>query len=354
MEQDMSENNRMRTGRITQTVWRRSVGKRIRTGHDRSMFEPSPWEMCSGFKTGTDNGYVWADAHVSGNDGRTGYYAVYHAAGELAARGVRPQGAAIQVLFEPGCTEDELQEIADGAQSACRELGIQITAFQGEVTASVREKVVFASAAGKLSADSSVHGKGGQNRGYGNLRLQGKKHREIVQCGYAGLEGTLRILGETREKLEQRFVSAFLDRTETMTDQLVRTDQLLKICECDGTAQVRHMGSGGILAALWELADTVQTGFEIDMSHITLKQETVEICEFYRLNPYLMTSAGSYLILTEEAEAVIHALEETGARTVRLGTVTDGNARIIRNGEDVRYLDRPATDELERWKTERP
>ena len=50
------------------------------------------------------------------------------------------------------------------------------------------------------------------------------------------------------------------------------------------------------------------------MPQIALKQETVEICEFYRLNPYLMTSAGSYLVLTDEGEEVIRALEEAGSR----------------------------------------
>ena len=115
---------------------------------------------------------------------------------------------------------------------------------------------------------------------------------------------------------------------------------------------MRQIGSGGILASLWELAETVRTGFEIEMPQINLKQETVEICEFYRLNPYLMTSAGSYLILTSQAESVIRALEEAGAPAVRLGEARDQNARVIRNGEEIRYLDRPAPDELERWRTE--
>ena len=38
------------------------------------------------------------------------------------------------------------------------------------------------------------------------------------------------------------------------------------------------------------------------MSEISMKQETVEICEFYRLNPYQMASSGSYLIVTEDAQ----------------------------------------------------
>ena len=116
---------------------------------------------------------------------------------------------------------------------------------------------------------------------------------------------------------------------------------------------LRQIGSGGILAALWELSETAHTGFEIDMPQIALKQETVEICEFYRLNPYLMTSAGSYLILTSEAEAVVRVLEDAGVSAVRLGAARDQSARVIRNGEEIRYLDRPAPDELERWRAER-
>ena len=116
---------------------------------------------------------------------------------------------------------------------------------------------------------------------------------------------------------------------------------------------MRQIGSGGILAALWELFEQEQTGFEIDMHRIALKQETVEICEFFRLNPYQMTSAGSFLILTERADEVLAVLEDAGAHAVRLGTAGKQNARVIRNGEETRYLDRPAPDELLRWQTER-
>ena len=90
-------------------------------------------------------------------------------------------------------------------------------------------------------------------------------------------------------------------------------------------------------------------GFEIAMGSISLKQETVEICEYYRLNPYQLTSAGSYLILTDEADQVIEVLEKAGARAVRLGVAKAQNARVITSKEEIRYLDRPAPDELARW-----
>ena len=176
---------------------------------------------------------------------------------------------------------------------------------------------------------------------------------ELLMCGYAGLEGTLRILSESRADLSTRFTDTFLDEAERLEDELVTPEQVLRVFDADGNAAVRQIGSGGILAALWELCEQEQAGFEIDMHHIALKQETVEICEFYRLNPYQMTSAGSFLILTEHADEVLAVLENAGAHAVRLGTAGKQNARVIRNGEEIRYLDRPAPDELLRWQTER-
>ena len=54
---------------------------------------------------------------------------------------------------------------------------------------------------------------------------------------------------------------------------------------------MQQIGSGGILAALWDLTEASGTGMKVDMAEFSIRQETVELCEFYRLNPYLLTSA---------------------------------------------------------------
>ena len=88
---------------------------------------------------------------------------------------------------------------------------------------------------------------------------------------------------------------------------------------------------------------------EIDLKKILIRQETVEVCEYYQLNPYQMTSAGCILFLTDHAEKLIEILEESGARAERLGVTTAGNARVITSGEEQRYLERPAPDEWMRF-----
>lgn len=361
----------MKYGKLTQTAWQRSVRRQLHIEEQNLLLPPSPFETCSGIAYG-EQCFLWADAHVSGTNPQTGYYAVLHAAGELAAKGVFPKGISVRVLFPPQAREEDLKAVTAEIVSACDRLGITVNSFQGETASSVVAMTVFVTAVGeavtrrlipaekrdvKSASDAALH-----PETYG---LEGGG-AEILLCGYAGLEGTLRILAEAENELETRFVSAFLTETKVLVKDLVSPAQILSLLksitpgaedtfkpELPRVTAIRQITGGGILAALWELSESLGTGFEIDMPAVLLKQETVEICEFYRLNPYQMTSAGSFLIVTEDAQVVMDILEQAGARAVRLGVTKAQNARVITSGEEVRYLDRPAPDELAVWMADR-
>lgn len=92
---------------------------------------------------------------------------------------------------------------------------------------------------------------------------------------------------------------------------------------------------------------------EIEFSDILICQETVEFCEYYQLNPYQMTSAGSLLITTDKSTELLAFFKQVGIRARRLGVITDDNVRIITSGTEKRYLDRPAPDEWLRWQSGR-
>ena len=47
---------------------------------------------------------------------------------------------------------------------------------------------------------------------------------------------------------------------------------------------------------------------------------------------------------TKDGAALVSALEEAGIPAVIVGRTTGGNDRIIRNEDEVRYLDRPHVD----------
>ena len=160
----------------------------------------------------------------------------------------------------------------------------------------------------------------------------------------------MRLVEEAEADLRTRFTPSFIEKTKRCKESLILPEQILQLPE---EAKSRQCGDGGVLCGLWELAEAEKIGFEIDFSKLALKQETVEICEFFQLNPYLLTSAGSYLVLTEHGEETLESLKNAGVPAVRIGFVKEQNARTLVNGEETRYLDRPAPDELSRWRKER-
>ncbi|MFR9147356.1 MAG: AIR synthase-related protein [Mediterraneibacter sp.] len=268
------------------------------------------------------------------------------AAGNLAARGVTPQGVSLRILFPEETEEEMLAAAARGAQEVCGRMGTELTCLQGEVNPAVRRMVVLADAAG--AADS------------GEFTGIMRPGQEILLCGYTGLEGMLHILDEAEEELAERFVPLFLGQARALQSDLVMPEQILAGCRAEASgggrliSAARQIGSGGILAALWEMAEISGTGLEVSMEAMALKQETVEICEYFQINPYQMTSAGSYLIATEHAEELMGVLEKAGARAGRLGIARAQNARVITSGDETRYLDRPAPDSLMCWQQDRP
>lgn len=105
---------------------------------------------------------------------------------------------------------------------------------------------------------------------------------------------------------------------------------------------------GGVFGALWELAESSGVGLEIDLKRIPIRQETVEICEFFGLNPYQLISSGSLLMVSDDGFGLVRSLEERQIPAAVIGRVCDGNDRIVINGEERRFLEPPKADELYR------
>lgn len=103
---------------------------------------------------------------------------------------------------------------------------------------------------------------------------------------------------------------------------------------------------GGIFGALWEIGAASKAGMEVDLQKIMLKQETVEICEFFDINPYMLISGGCMLMVTDHGNMLADRLNEAGIPASVIGRIKEGNDKIILNGEERRFLEPPRADEL--------
>ena len=304
---------------------------------------------------------VWSQASLWGTSVRLGYYAAVKASVDLALKGEKPCGLSATFTLPPDTEEVVLAEMTAELLRGAERVGVPVLSVQGEVSpfvtgCGVVVTAVSAScaAAGKhKSADEAVCDRrpalDASCTTVGKRRIQAGD--EILLCGYTGLEGTLRLVDEAGQELSSRFVPSFLQQARELDSLLVTPEPILRVSSLISTGI--QIGSGGILGALWELAELCSIGLEADMRQMTLRQETVEICEFCHMNPYQLTSAGSCLLVTKEPARVIAVLEKEGVRASRLGTVTGQKARTVTSGEETRYLDRPAADELVRWQQER-
>ena len=55
-------------------------------------------------------------------------------------------------------------------------------------------------------------------------------------------------------------------------------------------------GEGGVYSAVWELAENAGLGARIQLKKVPLKQETVEICDYFNISPYQLLSVGAVLL----------------------------------------------------------
>ena len=331
----------MKIGNLSQTVWKRDIKKKMQTRRKEVLFPITMEEKTSALVCGGkahSEAFVWADASVSGTTEKLGQYAILRAANDVAAKGAEPIGVSVQILSPAKEKEEKIVHMAAAMEAMCEKLNLQITCMRAEGSPSVLQNIVCVTVAGFL--DAAVPAK------------DARPGREILLCGYAGLEGTLLIAQEAEEELGRRFTPSFLRQTKEKEKWLC-TPSAIQGVFAHGAKTARQIGSGGILAALWELGECFNMGMEIEFSDILICQETVEICEYYQLNPYQMTSAGSLLITTDKSTELLAFFKQVGIRARRLGVITDANVRIITSGTEKRYLDRPAPDEWLRWQSDR-
>ena len=75
------------------------------------------------------------------------------------------------------------------------------------------------------------------------------------------------------------------------------------------------------------------------------KKKKAEVCEFFDLNPYKLTSSGCMLIVTPRGRDLVQALCEAGIPAAIIGKTTKDQSRIIiREGEEG-FLEPPKSDE---------
>ena len=153
---------------------------------------------------------------------------------------------------------------------------------------------------------------------------------EIVMVGQAGLMGADIILKEKREELHTRFPDFYLDMASVKEDAYSIADAARKIADSGMDICYMHDGSsGGVYGALWQIGVWMDKGFEVQHVDIPIRQETIEICEFFNINPYLLDATGCLFAVVEDGKMLVEYLAEQEMEAAVIGVVTEKKEKLI-------------------------
>ncbi len=325
----------MRPGKLSDSILKRTVLKQIKNKRSEVVSGAGIGEDCAIFACEGAHIASCVEEYVVADD-RAMWRAIYKCANNLVTSGAEPFAVMLGIILPPNAREEKLKRMMEAAAQAAKELNMQIAGGHTTVSPYVTQKLAVITAYGKVQTGSHLTTKGV------------KPGQDIVMTKWIGLEGTAILAQKKREELLTRY-------PEYLVDEAAGFDKYLSIIPEAAVAsklnncRMHDASEGGILATLWELAESSGVGLTVDMKKLPIRQETVEVCEFCDVNPYELLSGGCLVITTDEGDLLVENLHEQEIAAVIVGKITDSNDRIIMNGEEKRYLDKPQADEIHRF-----
>lgn len=257
----------------------------------------------------------------------------------------KPAGASITMLLPKIVKQSEIKAYMDRFVKLSEQYGIQITGGESKVISGL-DKPEFI-----------VHFIGEKVSFYPDKKKI-TEGNDIVFIGYAGTLGTNMIICDNHEKLLKRFDGMYVENALFNSDDFSAFEVINELINCGNTKDnsiyyIHDVSFGGIYSALWQLGKWSGRGFMIDNKKISLRQETIELCEFFDINPYLIDGTGGLLIICNNGYKIVEQLDKKKKTASVIGQITTGKACLVKvSDDDIRTLSPVAGDDVLKIKTE--
>lgn len=323
----------MKIGKVPENILKRSILKQIHTKREEVLLGANVGEDCAAVKLAEDEIFVISTDPITGTATDIGNLAIHITMNDLASSGAEPIGVMLTILLPVETKETDLKKIMEQMETACAQVKVQIMGGHTEVTRAVNQPLINVCGVGKVKRGKLISTAGAQAKD------------DILVSKWIGLEGTSIIAKEKEQELLLRYPGELIKEAQKF-DRYLSVLPEATIAVKSGVSAMHDVTEGGIFGALWELAESSGVGLEIDLKKIPVKQETIEICEYFNINPYELISSGCMLMASSDGNLLVRELEKVGIHAVVIGKALKGKDRILLNEEEKRFLEPPKTDEL--------
>lgn len=319
----------MLTGRVKDSIWQRSVGKKINKKRTNFFLE---------VQNGSDT-VVWTEDSINIPDvvlkkklEEFVRVQLCSLIGSLYPHRAIPFGLSVQILLPEDTQEQAIRFLMDCLCAEADRIGLQIQGVQVECSPAVIQALLAVTVLGKRQDDEKESCK----------FIAGK---ELVFAGSAGAEGALLLAQAGYKTLSGRFSERYIRKLQELYQKWVLGLDLDIMCQTawnmEKNAGIHLVGRSGLFGALWDMSSYYNTGFSAELPRFPIWQETVEVCELFDVNPYKIPSGGCLLIAAEHGQAMVDALMRQGILASTVGMLEEHMEKRICMGEQQQFLSMP-------------
>ena len=353
----------MRIGKVKESILKRSVLRQLHnhseqgspaSGEDAGvLFIPEFMpEFTQGFSG--KNGVAMAVNPVEGWT-FAAKRAVYGAVNSMLAAGAAPKAISLSILMPEEAEEKQLKALIKEIDSLCMQEDILVLSGHTAVSPYVSTLILSVTAMGSITENRKDITANRENNTANKESIEDSKGNtkqitvvnadlDLVVAGTVGREGAAMLAAEYAKRLEERYAPSYIEAAKHLFDDGSMT-AVADILQEKEVVSVHDVREGGIFAALWEMAAAANVGLSIDLKNIPIKQHTIEVCEYFNLNPYMLRSGGTLLLACANGARIVEQLKNTGVQAAVIGQTTAGNDRLIRYDDEARFLEPPKMDE---------
>ncbi len=260
-----------------------------------------------------------------------GWLLIHYVASDIALFGAKMEFCTINLLGSPTTEAAVFQKIMEQACDAANELGITIVTGHTATYDGLSTLVGVCTGYGHVDKDRLITPAGAQPGDY------------VVCIKPVGLETAVNFAlthGALAEKLFG--VKRTRELTKLVTLQSCVKEALL-LAEIEGVHAMHDATEGGLTAALNEIAEASNVGFNVDWKEILFPEEVYKLREDYHLSDaqvLSMSSTGTILaaVSPEVRDKVEAVLRQNGVDVRLLGFFTKDLRRIlVKNGEETTF-----------------
>ncbi len=255
-----------------------------------------------------------------------GHYAVTVNANDIATCGAKPRWLLSSLLFPPGSTAHQVQEVMRDLGRLAARHGIVVCGGHTEVTDAVTRPVVICQVAGTVA----------RHRLIDKRKMAAGDH--ILMTKAIALEGSAIIGREFAAELERLGVPpdvADRCREFLISPGISVVEEAGIAAGFDGVTGMHDVTEGGVATALEEISAAGGHRIAVDTSIIPILDETRVICGALGLDPLGLIASGSLLITCspQTSDALSYRLRQAGIGVARIGEVLGPGEGIETKGE---------------------